>query len=63
VTIANDPREPVASEPPIVRVTIGRIEVKAEFASPKERTPAAHRPKSAAISLDDYLKQRAEGRR
>jgi hypothetical protein len=52
---------PTAS--PVVRVTIGRVEVRAEFASPKVRQAAAPQPKPAAISLDDYLKQRSEGRR
>jgi hypothetical protein len=56
-------REPAQSAPPIVRVTIGRIEVRAELSSPKPRSASAPRAKSAAISLDDYLKQRGEGRR
>jgi hypothetical protein len=58
-----DRREVASSAPPIVRVTIGRIEVRAELPSPKDRTPAAPRPKNSAISLDDYLKKRTEGRR
>jgi hypothetical protein len=53
--------EPAAA--PIVRVTIGRVEVRAELSQPKTRAASAPRAKSAAISLDDYLKQRGEGRR
>jgi hypothetical protein len=56
-------RDVAPTAPPVIRVTIGRVEVCAEFAAPKVRQAAAARPKPAAISLDDYLKQRSEGRR
>ena len=48
-------------EPPIIRVTIGRIEVRAETPTPPPRkTPSPSRPK---LTLDAYLKERKEGRR
>jgi hypothetical protein len=48
--------------PPTIQVTIGRVEVRAEFPSPRQM-PAAAAAKRSALSLDDYLKQRSEGRR
>lgn len=54
---------PAESAPPVIRVTIGRIDVRAEFppaAAP--RSAPARRP-APALSLDDYLKQRIEGKR
>jgi hypothetical protein len=47
---------------PIVRVTIGRVDVRAEFPA----APAPHpkgRPAAQSLSLDDYLKLRNEGKR
>ena len=51
------------SSPPTVRVTIGRVEVRAILppTSPPPRIPPARR--GPALSLDDYLKQRNEGQR
>jgi hypothetical protein len=47
---------------PIIRVTIGRVDVRAEF--PARATPAAPRKVEApSLSLEDYLKQRKEGKR
>ncbi len=48
--------------PPLVRISIGRIEVKAYPAAPVHppRTPASSRPK---LTLDEYLRQRNEGKR
>jgi len=46
---------------PVIRVTIGRVDVRAQFSSPAA-APARH-TRSAALSLDEYLKQRSEGRR
>lgn len=60
---SQDRRATASSAPPIVRVTIGRIEVRAELPGTKDRTPSTQRSKNSAISLDDYLKQRTEGRR
>ncbi len=51
------PREPLAV--PRVQVTIGRIEIRAAYA-PAPPTPAP-RPKPA-MSLDDYLAKREQGR-
>lgn len=58
-------REPRVDAPessaPGIRVTIGRIEVRAITPPPARRTePARSGPK---LSLDDYLKQRTGGRR
>ena len=46
---------------PTIQVTIGRIEVRAT--SPSPATPKKAPPKPAAMSLEEYLKQRNEGRR
>jgi hypothetical protein len=61
VRIAERPAQNVAEERPVVRVTIGRIEVRAAPA-PAQPQPAA-RPgwKPPVLSLDDYL-QREAGR-
>jgi hypothetical protein len=50
------------SEPPIVRVTIGRIDVRATSApaAPTRKTPPPSAPK---LTLDAYLKARKEGAR
>jgi hypothetical protein len=50
-------------EPPVVRVTIGRIDVRAQFtaSAPSPATTSQKRP--GALSLDEYLKQRSEGKR
>lgn len=53
---------PAAVNAPTVRVTIGRIVIKAENANPTQ--PAKARPASSAkpaLSLDDYLKTRRGG--
>jgi hypothetical protein len=51
--------EPAA---PVVRVTIGRVEVRAQFpAAPS--APAPRRSRALTLSLEDYLKQRSGGRR
>jgi hypothetical protein len=42
-------------EPPVVRVTIGRVEVRAAAPPPAPR-PAAAPPAGPRISLDDYLR-------
>jgi hypothetical protein len=49
-----------SSSPPAVRVTIGRVEVRA-VQPPAPPPPSA--PRGPALSLDDYLKQRSEGLR
>jgi len=52
------PQPPLAFRPapPTVRVSIGRIEVRAEIASPMLTTPA-QRQRPSTLSLDQFLKQ------
>lgn len=50
-------------EAPIIRVSIGRIDVRAEFAAATPSPAPARNARPAALSLDEYLKQRSEGRR
>jgi len=51
----------IQSEPTeTINVTIGRVDVRAVFSSQAPKAPARH---ATANSLDDYLKQRSEGRR
>jgi hypothetical protein len=50
------------SEPPAVKITIGRIEVRALMPTPTQASPPPVRPKPG-LSLNDYLKQREEGKR
>lgn len=52
-----------APEPPVIRVTIGRIDVRAQFPAPAPSPVPARRTRPAALTLDDYLKQRSEGKR
>lgn len=57
-----DLREPPASHSPVIRITIGRVEVKAvqpATAPSPPRSPA----RAPSLSLADYLKQRKGGRR
>ena len=54
---------PTASAADTVRVTIGRVDVKAVFTQPGTRTSAEQRPAGPVLSLDDYLKKRGGGRR
>ncbi len=61
-TPAIPPRPQSAAEPPIVRVTIGRIDVRAAPApaGPARRPARDSKPK---LTLDAYLKSRREGAR
>ena len=53
---------PAAEPPQTISVTIGRVDVRAVFPQPPAaRVSNAQKP--AAMSLDEYLKQRSEGRR
>ena len=52
-----------AAQAPVVRVTIGRIEVRAQFPAPAAKRESPGRATPNGLSLDDYLKQRNEGRR
>jgi hypothetical protein len=59
---ADFPLSNESREPPIVRVTIGRIDVRAAPAPPPpSRKPARHA--GPTLTLDAYLKQRKEGAR
>jgi hypothetical protein len=51
------------SQPSVVRVTIGRIDVRAEFPTAVSHDGTARKVRSSALSLDEYLKQRIEGKR
>jgi len=51
--------EPLA---PVVRVTIGRVEVRAQFPAASS-APVPRRSRASTLSLEDYLKQRNEGKR
>lgn len=51
-----------AVEAPIIRVSIGRIDVRAQFPASTPPAPARN-ARPAAISLEEYLKQRREGKR
>ncbi len=48
---------------PIIRVTIGRIDVRAQFSASSPTSAATPQRKTSAFSLDEYLKQRSEGKR
>ena len=52
----------LAETPETVVVTIGRVDVRAIFAPP-QAAPRAARTQPQPLSLDEYLKQRNEGRR
>lgn len=50
---------PAGPEPPVVTVTIGRVEVRALVAPPAEAAKPAARPSApATVSLEDYLERR-----
>jgi len=50
------------SESPTIRITIGRVDVRALMPPPQPPISRPARPKPN-LSLDDYLKQREEGKR
>ena len=47
---------------PTIKITIGRVDVRAIMPAAPAPRPAPARP-SPALSLEDYLKQREGGRR
>ncbi|HKV40517.1 MAG TPA: hypothetical protein VJX67_14995 [Blastocatellia bacterium] len=55
------PLERVSQGQPSIKVTIGRVEIKAVHPPPIQNQPA--KPRSPAISLDDYLRSHNGGRR
>lgn len=52
----------ITQERPVVRVTIGRIDVRAQF-MPAAPAAVSRSQKVATLSLEEYLKQRSEGKR
>jgi hypothetical protein len=53
-----------AAQPPVIRVTIGRVEVRAVISPPIAPAPAAATSKeSPKLSLEEYLKRSNGGRR
>lgn len=54
---------PVHRQAPVIRVTIGRIDVRAQFPSPPASSESKRRTRPAATPLNEYLKQRSEGKR
>jgi hypothetical protein len=51
---------PLRAEPPVVTVTIGRVEVRAIVPPPAPERPKADARK--ALSLEEYLERRHGGR-
>jgi hypothetical protein len=60
-TTAVAPERRAEPVPPIINVTIGRIEIRAPAAPPAAPAPRVEPPRPA-VSLDDYLQRRADGR-
>ena len=51
-----------AAQQPVIKVTIGRVDVRAEFpVAPPQ--PAMNRRQSSGMSLEEYARQRNEGKR
>jgi hypothetical protein len=50
---------PADSSPPTIQVTIGRVEVRASAAPPREERRA--KADSAVLPLNEYLRRRKEG--
>jgi hypothetical protein len=55
------PAAPAPDAPPKISVTIGRVDVRAVY--PPAQAPRPRNVHPAPMSLDEYLKQQAEGRR
>jgi hypothetical protein len=51
------------AEAPVIRVTIGRVDVRAQFSQSAPPTPSRGSRKPSVLSLEQYAKQRSEGRR
>ena len=58
---AEQPSRPADEQPPVVRITIGRVDVRAAALAPPPPDPPD--PAAPRISLDDYLRQHSEGRK
>lgn len=60
--VSRRPSETMPKQAPVIRVTIGRVEVRAEFPPPP--APAAPRPAAPPpLTLDQYRRQRDRGLR
>ena len=57
------PGLPRAPQPTVIRVTIGRIEVRAVTLPPVAPPAPRPAPRAPSLSLDDYLKERRGGKR
>jgi hypothetical protein len=55
--------QPVEASPPPIRITIGRVEVRAVFPGAPARPTAAPPPRHQPLSLNEYLKLRNGGQR
>ena len=51
------------SQQPIIRVTIGRIDVRAVLSATTDLSSVTPVKRQTGLSLDDYMKQRSEGKR
>jgi hypothetical protein len=58
----SQPSQDSSSSAPVVRITIGRVDVRADFAA-STPAPASRRPRPSTLSLNEYLNQRGQGRR
>jgi hypothetical protein len=58
------PTEPLMTSAPLptIRVTIGRLEVRAITPPVPQKPSATQVPRAPLLTLDEYLKQRNEGR-
>lgn len=52
-----------ASRAPVIRVTIGRVDVRAEFPPVPSPRPASAPSRPSTLSLEQYARQRHEGKR
>ena len=58
-------RMPATDSPaaaPVIHVSIGRVEVRAEFPAPAPR-PNPRQPQAPKLSIEEYARQRSEGKR
>jgi len=51
------------AEAPVIRVTIGRVDVRAQFAPPVASNAPVKAKRTSILSLEEYARQRREGRR
>jgi hypothetical protein len=51
------------SQAPVIRVTIGRVDVRAQFPAGAVTQAPPRRKQASPLSLEEYARQRSEGRR